>query len=198
MATNFNSLLVMLEEMGVMDSLLPFMLIFTIIYAVLEKTKIIGEGKKNFNVIIALAISLMVIIPHVMGTYPEGSDVVEIINTAIPNVSVIAIAIIMALILIGVAGFQTENSGFLKTLVMLISLGSIVYFFGAAAGIWGTTNLPDWLGFLADPDTQALIIIILVFGLIVMFVTAEPGQGAKLTGPLGDIFKSFKDSIRKV
>ena len=41
-----------MENIGIVDVLLPFLLIFTIIFAVLQKTKILGESKKNFNVII--------------------------------------------------------------------------------------------------------------------------------------------------
>jgi len=50
-------------------------LIFTIIYAALYKSKILGEDRKNFNVIIALVVALSVIIPHVLGTYPAGYDI---------------------------------------------------------------------------------------------------------------------------
>jgi hypothetical protein len=33
--------------------------------------------------------------------------------------------------------------------------------------------MPFWLN---DPDVQALVVIILVFGIIIWFVTAEPGK----------------------
>jgi ascorbate-specific PTS system EIIC-type component UlaA len=35
-------------------------------------------------------------------------------------------------------------------------------------------QLPLWLQFLSDPAFQALVIILIVFGLIVWFVTKEP------------------------
>ena len=40
-----------LESWGLTDVLLPFLLVFTIIFAILQKSNILGEGKKNFNVI---------------------------------------------------------------------------------------------------------------------------------------------------
>ena len=67
MGAGFNDVFLMLEDLNVMDSLLPFLLIFTILYAILNKTKIIGEGRKNFNVMVALILSLMVVIPHITG-----------------------------------------------------------------------------------------------------------------------------------
>lgn len=41
------------------DILLPFLLIFFIIFAVLEKTKLFGEGKKQINALIAFVASLI-------------------------------------------------------------------------------------------------------------------------------------------
>ena len=38
-----------LERWGVVDVLLPFLLIFTIIFADMEKSKILGEEKRNLN-----------------------------------------------------------------------------------------------------------------------------------------------------
>jgi len=34
-----------LQDIGVVDVILPFILIFTIVFAVLEKTKILGEDE---------------------------------------------------------------------------------------------------------------------------------------------------------
>jgi len=51
-STNFGNLAESLERIGFVDVLLPFLLIFTVIFAVLEKTKILGDGKleKKFNI----------------------------------------------------------------------------------------------------------------------------------------------------
>ena len=38
-----------LDRMGFTDVVLPFLLIFTVIFAVLDKTKILGEAKRNLN-----------------------------------------------------------------------------------------------------------------------------------------------------
>ena len=48
-SAGFSDLAYYFETYGVMDFLLPFLLVFTIIYAVMQKTKILGD-KKNFNV----------------------------------------------------------------------------------------------------------------------------------------------------
>jgi hypothetical protein len=165
--TNFQELFVFLEKWGVADILVPFLLIFTVVFAVLERSKVLGD-KKNFNVIVALSIALIVVIPHVMGTYPPGRDAVEIINTALPNISVVIVAIIMFLVLAGTFGVRLPlgtGVGFFA----LASLLVVAFIFGNAAGWW--SGVPSWI----DKDTQALIVMILVFGVIIWFITGGGG-----------------------
>ncbi len=175
--TDFREFFAYLDSIGVADALVPFFLIFTIVFAVLERAKVLGD-RKNFNVIVALAIGLIVVIPHVMGTYPPGSDVVDIINSAIPNVSVIIIAIILFLVLIGTFGVKMPL-GEGVYIFALLSLAAIVYIFGNAAGWW--SGIPSWL----DGDTQALLLIILVFGIVIWFITG--GGGGGVSGGFGKI-----------
>ncbi len=53
---NFGDTINLLREVGVFDFLLPFLLIFSIIFAILEKTKILGEDKSNINIIVSTVI----------------------------------------------------------------------------------------------------------------------------------------------
>lgn len=189
MANEFPDFFMRIDEMGVMDSLLPFILIFTIIFAILQKTKIIGEGKRQFNTLVALVLSLMVVIPHVTNRYPPGQDIVVIINTALPQVSLVVVAILAALLLIGVfaPGVMLGGTG-LGAIMGLLSLGAIIFIFGNAAGFWESSGA---LGFLNDPDTQAVLTIILVFGLIIWFITREPGQNEMF----GNAWNSLKQAF---
>ena len=178
------------NEFGILDSVLPFLLIFTVLFAVLQKTKIIGEGRRQFNTIIALVVSLMVVIPHVIGTYPPGRDVVNIINTALPQVSLLVIVILAALLLIGVFAPGVMFGGTtLGVLLGLISLGSVIYIFGNAAGVWKATGM---FSFLGDPDTQAVILIIVVFAGVIFFITRDEGTGDGFGRILGKAFEEMK------
>lgn len=179
-----------LEAMGLLDSLLPFLLIFTIVFAVLQNTHILGRDRKNFNVIVALVLSLMAVIPHVMNTYPRGADVILIINSALPNVGVVIIAIIMLLLIMGAFGREIDitESGFVSGAVPIIALGIILYIFGTSAGWWGGPS-GNW-GFLSDPDNQAVLVVIIVFALIIFFITGGPQKGLGNL-KIGDIFKKL-------
>ena len=70
-AFNFGDTVNYLVESGVYDVLLPFLLIFSIIFAILEKTKILGESKTNINVVVSVVIGLLLIVQR---------GIVEIIN----------------------------------------------------------------------------------------------------------------------
>lgn len=168
-----------LQEIGIADVILPFILVFTIVFAVLQKTKILGEDpqndnkpRKNFNSVIALVMGLAVVIPHITGSYPANADIVNIVNQALPNISVVLIAVVMMLLMIGVfgGGVDIAKSKNLATFAIVFAIGGTVYIFGDAASWW---QLPNWLYFLQDSDTQALIIILLVFGALIAFITNE-------------------------
>jgi hypothetical protein len=171
-----------LQEIGVMDVLLPFILVFTIVFAVLQKTKILGHDetdvkrpKKNFNAVISLVMALAVVVPHITGSYPTpGSDVVNIINMALPNISVVLIAVVMMLLMIGVFGGEVSifKSG-LGGWAVAFAIAATVFIFGTAAYWW---EIPQWLDFLYDSDTEALIVILLVFGALIAFITADDSK----------------------
>jgi len=178
------------NDWGLSDVMLPFLLIFTIMFAILQKTNILGKEKKNFNLVVALVIGLSVVIPHVTNSYPPGADVVQMMNNALPNVSIVIVAIVMFLILIGLLGGEAKwMGGSLSGWIVILS-GILVFFiFGRSAG-WFET-LPRWLNWLDDSQTQALIIVILIFGILIWFITKEDKpdkKGFKLFSDLGDMF----------
>ena len=92
---DFATVIELLDYYRVADVLLPFLLVFLIVFATLQKVKILGESKKNFNVMLALIMGLAVIFPHVLGT---GPDVVPIINNSLPSISLVIVGIIMSAI----------------------------------------------------------------------------------------------------
>jgi hypothetical protein len=167
----FQDLMAYLDNIGVADVLLPFILIFTLVFAVLQKTKILGDKAKNFNVIVALALGLGVVIPHVMGRYPEGADVVLIMNSALPNVSIVLVAILMLMLIVGIFGKNlTLGQNPISGWIVIVAILMIVYIFGRAAGWFGG---PSWTGFLDNPETQTMVVVILVFAIIIWFVTKD-------------------------
>lgn len=172
--------LVNLEQFGLLDAVLPFILIFAVIFTVLRKTSVLGD-RKNIHMLVALVIALLVVMPHVLGTYPPGQDVVNIINTALPNVSLVIVIIVAALILVGIFIPNFSPGGGIGGVLAIISLGAVVYIFGIAGGWWSGGSF----GFLSNPDLQVLIVIVLVFALVIFLITSESpfeNIGTKIRG----------------
>jgi hypothetical protein len=112
---------------------------------------------------------------------------------ALPQISIVAVAIIMALLLIGIMGGEAKwMGGSLSGVIALISFGIVIYIFGAEAGLWA--NLPrDW-GWWGS-DTSSIVLIILVFAIVIWYITKEPtkadqaGAAFNALDKFGDMFK---------
>ena len=100
MVSTFRGALEFFEDIGIYDVILPFLLIFTIVFAILEKTKVFGteeiEGtkysKKNLNAMASFVISFMVV---------ASSQLVEIITEVSSHVIILLLVSIFFLILVG-------------------------------------------------------------------------------------------------
>ena len=162
-----------LDSWGLTDIMLPFLLVFVVIYAILQKTKILGEEKKNLSVVVAIVVALLVVVPHVTGRFPANSDPVLIINNALPQVSIVLVAIVFLLVMIGVFGQDYVFLGVTAPgWITLVSLVAIILIFGGAAGWWSGAvgdTLQDFFG----TEGIAIFIMLLTFGIIIAWITSE-------------------------
>jgi len=171
-ALRFEGFIRVLERWGVQEMLI-FLLIFVIVFAILQKTKILGEGKKNLNVVVALVVAALVIIPHFTGRYPANANPVEIIKQALPQVSLVLVAIIFLLVMIGVFGQEQVFLGVsMPGWIMFFSFAVIVAIFGGAAGWWSGafTNAVERV---FGTEGIAVAVMLLVFGLIIAWITSD-------------------------
>ena len=169
-----------LESWGFIDVLLPFLLIFTLVFAVMEKSKILGEEKRNLNSAIALIFALIVVIPHITGNLPAGYDPVLVINSALPSVSLVIVAVISLMIMIGVFAHDKIHLGLtMPGWIAFISVILLIIIFGSAAG-WWVSGFDDWLDSTFGSDALAVFIMIVVFGVIIAFVTGGEGEREKV------------------
>jgi hypothetical protein len=192
MAAGFSNLAYYFQTFGVLDFLLPFILVFTIVYAVMQRTKILGDNK-NFNVVIALVMALSFVIPHVIGWYPLGYDPVQVLNEAIPSISLVAVAAIMLLILLGLFGRDVGEK--LMPVIAIAAITFVIYIFGSTStlNVWqGPSEIFSWW----TPETTELMLVILVFGLVVWFITKEPNKPGDKTA-LGGVSEFLKGLTEK-
>ena len=83
-----DSIVYVIQNEVVMRYLLPFLLVFTLVYAILQKVKIFGKGPetKKFSIVIALVLGITFVF--------VAQHLVEIMLQAVPNVSIVLIAIL--------------------------------------------------------------------------------------------------------
>lgn len=180
----FQDLFYYLEEWGFAEVILPFILIFTVIFAVLAKIQLFKENK--YNSVIALAIALMTVIPHALGKYPAGMDIVTIINTALPEATLLIIAIVILLILTGLLWGEAPKSGLFTGFIALIAVLIL-------AAIFLSTITPIPIISNLDPRLITLIVGILVFGIIFLYVGSSGGdKGGGLAGAIKAAKELFK------
>jgi hypothetical protein len=173
----FDTAIMYLDTLGVTDIILPFILIFAILFAIMEQVKLFGEKGKKFNIIIALAMALGVVIPHALRTYPTDSDPITIINSIIPSSALIIITVVVILIVLALAtdmdpakivmGGSTAAS--LVGLLAIIALAIVVI-----KNVFPAFLPYTWLDWFNDPDVQAIVVMIALFAIVIWFITAEP------------------------
>ncbi len=183
-------MIIYLQNMGIADVLLPFLLIFVIAYAILQKSRILGDVEhkpevKRFNLIVALVMGMAVVVPHVVwgDMNPNNPylitgqiDPVKMINNSLPSVSVVLVGILMVMLLLGLFGTEFDLAGQTNVAIILFSLVTVGYIFLTNAGYFNNGLFPTWLWFLADPNTQSLLIVVLVFGIIVWYITKDENK----------------------
>jgi hypothetical protein len=171
---DFTSVFMQLQTMGVFEYLLPFLLIFTVVFAILEKLNILGRDKKNLNLMLALILALLVVVQ------PE---IVYLINSFLPKVSLFILVILMFLIVAGMFGANTESwTGIPFLIAIVVCILAIIWALSGGSYL----GLPYWL----KPSEQDKAWIILIA--TVVMVVAYIGGGKKPDSGFDKIIKGLK------
>ncbi len=180
MASVLEEAIIFLGDLGVFDYLLPFILVFTLLYAIFEKTKVLGTEKigeneytkRSLNAMASFTIAMLVIV---------SDGVVGIITQTSRYMVVLVIASIFFMILVGSFHEQTDKPFFLekgwKTAFMWIMfIGLIGIFLSALKTEEGESWLQIGLNWITDAVGTGFIsaaVFLLVLGGLVMLVMHE-------------------------
>jgi len=180
MTSTFRGIIEFFERLGIYDVVLPFLLVFTIIFAILEKSKIYGteelEGitytKKNLNSMTAFVIAFLVV---------ASSRLVAVINEGMANMVLILLILVSFLLLIGTFFKEDEDvfleKGVWRTTFMIAVLIAVLLIFLSAIG-WLE---PIW-EFLSDnwsSNAVGSIILILVIIAMMAWITSDSKNNKK-------------------
>ena len=182
-ATPFRQVLEFFDKIGLFDVVLPFLLVFTIVFAILEKTKVLGteeiEGrkytKKNLNAMASFVMAFLVV---------ASSKLVETIVKVSSNAVVVLFLSVLFLLLVG--SFYKEGEpvylegGWKIVFMIIVFLAIAGIFLDAIKTADGRTWL-ERLGDFTGSGSDELAGSILLLGIIVLFVVyavKEPTKGS--------------------
>jgi hypothetical protein len=166
------------ERIGIYDVVLPFLLTFTIVFAIFEKSKILGTEKiedkeypkKNLNAMAAFVIAFMVV---------ASGKLVETITRVSSNVVVLVLLGVFYLLLVGTFWKPGEKEpwaaleGRWKTTFMIIMfIGIVLIFMDAIRDESGRSWLDVLLGYLGQFWTSTAVASIILIIFLIVFVWA--------------------------
>lgn len=179
--TAFGGVIEFFGRLGIYDVVLPFLLTFTIFFAVLERTKVLGteefEGdeytKKNLNAMVAFIVAFLVVATPKM---------VAVINEALPNFVLLVLVSISFLMLVGTFYGRDElkegvklDKGW-KTFLMILSFIGVVLIFAHAVPYKGEPWLVFAWDYVVDNFTSTAVssvVMILVFIGLMYWITKD-------------------------
>lgn len=164
MPVDLRAALEFFEEFGFYDVVFPFILVFTIIFATLQKIRIFGAESRRYNALIALVIALM---------FTAATNLVEALNQYLPIVGLVLALFLGLMLILGIFGVK-EGSGVQKLGWMLAGLVALIV---------GASYLPktsDIFGFL-EPLKEYTPIIIIGAILLGIILWATKGESKPVT-----------------
>jgi len=188
-----------LEKLGIYDVVLPFLLVFTVLFALLERTAIFGYEKmkiademrtdltkKNLNAMVAFVVAFFVV---------ASSRVVETITAISSNMVILMLLVVFLLVL--ASSFEKQGDGSQETKHSKVKIGGLLAIaFGMALifldGLKTEAGL-SWLDVVMEFIKKywntsilgAIILVILVVGFVFFIaggLDADPNTSAPPKG----------------
>jgi hypothetical protein len=183
MASTFRDAISFLDNLGIYDVVLPFLLVFTTIYAILEKSKIFGVEKvgdveitrKNLNSMFAFVVAFFVV---------ASTQLVAAINEAVANIALLLLLGVCFLLLVGTFHtgkdeFKLQNT-YISIFTIIMFVGTLLIFLHAIKTKDGTPWLVyawEWIVDHIDSGAFGALVLTLFMILMMVYITSEPGKG---------------------
>ncbi|MBD3304147.1 hypothetical protein GF343_03310 [Candidatus Woesearchaeota archaeon] len=146
-----------LGRLGLWDVVLPFILVFTVTYAILERTKVLGADpdgtpKHRFNAMLAVVTGFIVLI---------AVDTLNVINVFSEMIVILILVAVCIAVIFGFFGFQEFHKKW--------------YFMAIAVLVFGTASLYvlgvfDYLDWNALRRYEGVIVGLIIFFLILWII----------------------------
>jgi hypothetical protein len=151
-----------------LEIILPFVLLFTILFALLQKSQILGKDKRQIDAIVSLVLGLIVV---------SFANAVGIITSLVPFLAVAVVIILVFLILWSMV-FQGDepfkvNKGLKVALGILIGVAVVVAVL-IATGAWDYIKY-EWI-YAGDNSALFTNVIFLVIVVVAIAIVVWPGK----------------------
>ncbi len=138
-----------LQNFAFLDLVLPFILIFTILFVFIRRYEAFND---RIALVLSLVIALITIMTHQFGLYPPCWDVVDIINGAMPKITLFIIAIAVMFIVLSMVGIQVAFFQRILAYIAIGIIGFVSYTFLTSGGpgcelIGGFSYMPSFFYF---------------------------------------------------
>src|SRR3989344_9475933 len=187
MVTPLGKAIEFFREFGLFDVVLPFILVFTIVFAILEKTRILGTLKtkdakdgeipnKNLNSMVAFVVGLLVV---------ATANVVRTINESLPNVVMLIVASVSFLLMIGVflkteeLDFAGKHKYWYRMFMVIMFIFVIGIFLNSIYDASGNSYLEIALFFLITEWSSAVVTSVVFLAVIIGTILYITRSGSK-------------------
>ncbi len=175
MASMFRNAIDFFGEIGLYDVVLPFLLVFTVVFAILEKSRIFGYveidgnkfSRKNLNSMVAFCLGFIAV---------ASTRIVTIINEGLGNIMVVMVAVFSFLLLAGSFFsegefiFDEKFGGLRIGLIVTTLIITILIFLHAIKTEDGKPWLVVFWEFIAKQWDSTLVASIIMLGIMAGFV----------------------------
>tara|TARA_Y100000310_G_scaffold202483_1_gene202674 strand:- start:10731 stop:11267 length:537 start_codon:yes stop_codon:yes gene_type:complete len=177
MATDLHELIFIWQDYGFFDILLPFLLIFTLTFAVLQKTHILGSKSKNLNIVVALVLGLL---------FLQNTFLLASLQNFLPNVSFFIVGILMFLLIVGVIMGDQFTGGFNSVgWATGIALVALLWALFSEPGFEYTNFQDIFYGFFGTEALPIVLFILVVIAVIVIGLKSGDNEDTPTPPPAG-------------
>lgn len=154
-----------LDSFGLSDVIIPFLIVFTIVFAVLEKTRVLGaennKPKTKLNSMLAFVVAFLTI---------ASVDMVRVIDVISSSLALVLVAAVLLAMIFGLLGVEEvpKNNVFLSVALILVSVVGLYAL--SSAGLIDVAPLQPYF---------APVIIIAVFLALLYFLLRESKQPSR-------------------
>jgi len=147
-----------------LETILPFLLIFTVVFAILQKAKIFGDGKKQIDALVALVVGIVVI------------SFAQAVGIILQMTVFLAVALVIVLVLTILLGSFSKEGDFFKDIItkpvryILIIAAFLAVVIAAVytTGFW--QYLYDWVYIGTDSATFVNVLFLVIIAAAVAAV----------------------------